>query len=131
MAGRKAPALGRKGCSPGRRESHEYRSAECETRGEESSRSGTREPQIKSRYTRGRKQPSGSVDELTSSHLQEAEKAKAVIADLEAELQAERMRLRKMSTEQDRLQREIGEVARELQRTETVNMIMNMFRFID
>lgn len=71
------------------------------------------------------------MDELTSSRLQEAEKAKAVIADLEAELQAERMRLRKMSTEQDRLQREIGEVARELQRTETVNMIMNMFRFID
>ncbi|KAG8221048.1 hypothetical protein J3R82DRAFT_2558 [Butyriboletus roseoflavus] len=48
----------------------------------------------------------------------EAEKAKAVIADLEAELQAERMRLRKMSTEQHRLQREIGDVARQLQRTE-------------
>lgn len=71
------------------------------------------------------------MDELTSSRLQEAEKAKAVIADLEAELQAERMRLRKMSTEQDRLQREIGEVARELQRTETVIMKMSMFRFID
>ncbi|KAH0836767.1 hypothetical protein J3R83DRAFT_8515 [Lanmaoa asiatica] len=50
---------------------------------------------------------------------EEAEKAKAVIADLEAELQAERLRLRKMSTEQDRLQREIGDVARQLQRTET------------
>jgi Skp family chaperone for outer membrane proteins len=71
------------------------------------------------------------VDVLTSSRLQEAEKAKAVIADLEAELQAERMRLRKMSTEQERLQREIGEVARQLQRTETVIMIMNIFRFLD
>ncbi|KIK90884.1 hypothetical protein PAXRUDRAFT_831297 [Paxillus rubicundulus Ve08.2h10] len=49
----------------------------------------------------------------------EAERAKSVIADLEAELQAERMRLRQMSTEQERLQREVGEVARQLQRTET------------
>ena len=61
---------------------------------------------------------------LTPSHLQEAEKAKTVIADLEAELQAERIRLRKMFTEQDRLQREIGEVARQLQRTETVILSM-------
>lgn len=39
------------------------------------------------------------------------------------------MRLRKMSAEQDRLQREIGEVARQLQRTEMV-MMMNMFRLV-
>ncbi|KAF9224049.1 hypothetical protein BS17DRAFT_880101 [Gyrodon lividus] len=50
---------------------------------------------------------------------EEAEKAKSVVADLEGELQAERMRLRQMSTEQERLQREIGEVARQLQRTQT------------
>lgn len=37
------------------------------------------------------------------------------------------MRLRKMTTEQDRLQREIGEVARQLQRTETVVMMMTSF----
>lgn len=46
------------------------------------------------------------------------------MADLEAELQAERMRLREMSTEQERLQREIKEVARQLQRTETVATMM-------
>ncbi|KAG6381723.1 hypothetical protein JVT61DRAFT_327 [Boletus reticuloceps] len=50
---------------------------------------------------------------------EEVDKAKTVIVDLEAELQAERMRLRKMSTEQEGLQREIGDVARQLQRTET------------
>ncbi|KAH7890884.1 hypothetical protein F5I97DRAFT_1839637 [Phlebopus sp. FC_14] len=48
----------------------------------------------------------------------EVEKAKAVIADLEAELHAERVRLRQMSTEYERLQRETGDVARQLQRTE-------------
>ncbi|KAG1881054.1 hypothetical protein F4604DRAFT_1992869 [Suillus subluteus] len=48
----------------------------------------------------------------------EVERAKAVIADLEAELQAERTRLRQMSTEQDRVQREKSVVARQLQRTE-------------
>ncbi|KAG1774133.1 hypothetical protein EV702DRAFT_1126979 [Suillus placidus] len=48
----------------------------------------------------------------------EVEKAKAVIADLEAELQAERTRLRQMSTEQNRVQREKSVVARQLQRTE-------------
>lgn len=40
------------------------------------------------------------------------------------------MRLRKMSTEQDRLRREIGEVARQLQRTETVIMTMACFEII-
>ncbi|KAG1734078.1 uncharacterized protein EDB91DRAFT_620776 [Suillus paluster] len=49
----------------------------------------------------------------------EVERAKAVIADLEAELQAERTRLRQMSTEQNRVQREKSDVARQLQRTET------------
>ncbi|OAX40162.1 hypothetical protein K503DRAFT_738032 [Rhizopogon vinicolor AM-OR11-026] len=48
----------------------------------------------------------------------EIEKAKAVIADLEAELQAERTRLRQMSTEQNRVQREKGGITRQLQRTE-------------
>ncbi|KAG2137608.1 uncharacterized protein EDB93DRAFT_1106565 [Suillus bovinus] len=49
----------------------------------------------------------------------EVEKAKAVIADLEAELQAERTRLRQMSVEQECVQREKSVVARQLQRTET------------
>lgn len=40
------------------------------------------------------------------------------------------MRLRKMSTEQDRLQREIGDVARQLKRTEAVIMMMALFIFV-
>lgn len=50
----------------------------------------------------------------------EVERAKAVIADLEAELQAERTRLRQMSLEQNHVQREKSVVARQLQRTEAV-----------
>jgi multidrug resistance efflux pump len=50
----------------------------------------------------------------------EVERAKAVIADLEAELQAERTRLRQMSLEQNHVQREKSAVARQLQRTEAV-----------
>ncbi|KAG6334363.1 hypothetical protein ID866_4724 [Astraeus odoratus] len=46
------------------------------------------------------------------------EKAKAVVSDLETELQAERVRLRQMSIEYERLRREARDVARQLQRTE-------------
>jgi myosin protein heavy chain len=53
----------------------------------------------------------------------EVERAKAVIADLEAELQVERTRLRQMSTEQNRVQREKSVVARQLQRTEAVRLL--------
>jgi hypothetical protein len=55
----------------------------------------------------------------------EIEKAKAVIADLEADLQAERTRLRQMSTEQNRVQREKSGITRQLQRTEAVCPITN------
>ena len=50
----------------------------------------------------------------------EIENARAVIADLEAELQAERARLRQMSTEQNNVQREKNVITRQLQRTEAV-----------
>lgn len=55
----------------------------------------------------------------------EIEKARAVIADLEAELQAERTRLRQMSTEQNRVQREKSGITRQLQRTEAVRSMTN------
>ncbi|KAH7922630.1 hypothetical protein BV22DRAFT_645250 [Leucogyrophana mollusca] len=48
----------------------------------------------------------------------EAERAKMAIADLESELQAERARLRQMTTEQNKIKREKGDIARQLQRTE-------------
>ncbi|KAH7915256.1 hypothetical protein BJ138DRAFT_1055109 [Hygrophoropsis aurantiaca] len=49
----------------------------------------------------------------------DAERAKLVIAELEAELHSERARLRQMTSEQQKVQREKGDIARQLQRTET------------
>ncbi|KAL4062577.1 hypothetical protein J3A83DRAFT_4109663 [Scleroderma citrinum] len=53
-----------------------------------------------------------------TDNQEEGERAKAIISDLEAQLQAERTQLRQMSTEHDRLERETLNVARQLQRTE-------------
>ncbi|KAG2058631.1 hypothetical protein BDR06DRAFT_1004331 [Suillus hirtellus] len=55
---------------------------------------------------------------MERADTREVERAKAIIADLEAELQAERTRLRQMSLEQNHVQREKSAVARQLQRTE-------------
>ncbi|KAJ7117849.1 hypothetical protein C8R44DRAFT_832392 [Mycena epipterygia] len=49
----------------------------------------------------------------------ELEEAKRVISDLEADLKSERSRLRSLSTEQNRVQREKENVLLQLQRTET------------
>jgi hypothetical protein len=65
------------------------------------------------------------VGRRSRADTREIEKAKAVIADLEAELQAERTRLRQMSTEQNRVQREKGGITRQLQRTEAVRSMTN------
>ncbi|KAG5644884.1 hypothetical protein DXG03_007525 [Asterophora parasitica] len=51
--------------------------------------------------------------------LQELDKAKRVITDLEATLKAERTQLRALTTEQNRVQREKSEVLSQLQRTES------------
>lgn len=64
------------------------------------------------------------VDDVLS-FLQELEKAKRVIADLENDLQVERSRLRSLSTEQNRIQRQKDEVVLQLQRTESVGICQN------
>ncbi|KAG1902397.1 uncharacterized protein F5891DRAFT_1216443 [Suillus fuscotomentosus] len=55
---------------------------------------------------------------MERADTQEVKRVKAIIADLEAELQAERTRLRQMSLEKNHVQREKSAVARQLQRTE-------------
>ena len=57
--------------------------------------------------------------------MQELENAKDVIADLEDKLKAERANLRGLTTEQDRLQRSKAEVLSQLQRTESVRIMIN------
>lgn len=52
--------------------------------------------------------------------LQDLEKARLTIIELEGDLKGERARLRAMSTEQNRVQREKEEVLLQLQRTESV-----------
>lgn len=58
---------------------------------------------------------------------QELERAKRMIVDLEAELQAERSRLRTLTTEQNRLQRQKEDVLTQLQRTESVSFPKSSF----
>lgn len=50
------------------------------------------------------------------------DRAKRAIADLEAELQTERSRLRTLTTEQSRIQRQKDDVLLQLQRTESVSI---------
>lgn len=58
---------------------------------------------------------------LTAHCTQELEHAKRVIDELENELTEERARLRTLSTEQSRVQREKDQVAFQLRRTESVS----------
>ena len=64
-----------------------------------------------------------AVLSLTVEYLQELEHAKRVIDALESELTEERARLRTLSTEQSRVQREKDQVAFQLRRTESVSSI--------
>ena len=64
-----------------------------------------------------------AVLSLTVEYLQELEHAKRVIDELESELTEERARLRTLSTEQSRVQREKDQVAFQLRRTESVSSI--------
>lgn len=54
--------------------------------------------------------------------VQDLDKAKEVIADLEASLKAERSQLRALTTEQNRMQREKVDVLTQLKRTESVSL---------
>lgn len=55
-------------------------------------------------------------------HLQDLDKANRIIEDLEADLQTERSRLRALTTEQSRIQRQRDDVLVQLQRTESVRL---------
>lgn len=59
--------------------------------------------------------------------VQELDRAKRMIADLEAELQTERSRLRTLTTEQKRVQRQKDDVLTQLQRTESVSFLKCCF----
>lgn len=63
---------------------------------------------------------------LTGEYLQELEHAKRVIGELENELTEERARLRTLSTEQSRVQREKDQVAFQLRRTESVSCFRSL-----
>lgn len=54
---------------------------------------------------------------------QELDKAREAVADLEAELKAERSRLRSLNTEQGRFERQKNDVLLQLQRTESVSEV--------
>lgn len=58
--------------------------------------------------------------------MQELDRAKRMIADLEADLQAERSRLRTLTTEQSRAQRQKDDVLTRLQRTESVSVLRSL-----
>lgn len=64
-----------------------------------------------------------SVDLRANLTLKELDRAKEVIADLEADLKSERTRLRVLATEQDRVQREKDNILLQLQRTESVGVL--------
>lgn len=55
--------------------------------------------------------------------LQELDKAKKAIADLEANLKTERAQLRALTAEQNRIQRERDNVSNQLHRTESVSCL--------
>ena len=58
------------------------------------------------------------------TRFQELDKAKKVIADLEASLRTERSQLRALTTEQNRMQRETADVLTQLKRTESVSLVI-------
>lgn len=58
---------------------------------------------------------------ISNFFFQELDKAKRVINDLEADLQVERSRLRTLTTEQSRIQRQKDDVLLQLKRTESVS----------
>ena len=58
------------------------------------------------------------------TRFQDLDKAKKVIADLEASLKAERSQLRALTTEQNRMQREKADVLAQLKRTESVSFLI-------
>jgi uncharacterized protein len=58
------------------------------------------------------------------TRFQELDKAKKVIADLEASLKTERSQLRALTTEQNRMQREKADVLTQLKRTESVSLVV-------
>jgi hypothetical protein len=60
-------------------------------------------------------------------NLQELDKARDVVADLEDELKAERSRLRGLNTEQGRFERQKNDVLLQLQRTESVSKTYFVF----
>lgn len=59
--------------------------------------------------------------------VQELEHAKFMIEELEEELRAERSRLRALTTEQTKAERQKEEVVLQLRRTESVSMTVSLF----
>lgn len=58
---------------------------------------------------------------VLTRELQELDKAKEVVAELEADLQAERAKLRAITVERNREVHDKKDIATELQRTQTVS----------